>query len=779
MDPNKVNEIAPVIRGDQYRRTHQASVIGILGAKAPKVSSRGTRFLNRDRWTVRIFTTEMCKWAHDNPGCTPTRRNIQRWINTANDTRVPNPEILIANTPDELTLRVSLALTGGAYHEAWHTHYSERGDLDSDQMLALVLPRWALVKDWSKYHEALQDWSNIIEDIRIERLGRVEFSGTYVKMCDLQDFILDMEKEGGESARTHGGSKPRALSTIIGTFRDIGLGYNTIKQREALDRYTQDNPKAVKLVRKGPLAPLLREAIDLTREDGTGCLRIALEVVAKLVELGSQNQDSNLQGINGSLGDGERECPACGSPATAIVVRPISDGNGSKAPGKGVATCTVCGYQEEIQVTPKAKGQGPDSRNQPKSEGFEDNPESEKGTPNPSGSDGDPKKKDYGYKPSDTEGGNPDDSGEEGGGHAYQEQADGDEDWSKVAAEALKQAASGEKTGLKDASGALGEALQTAIRREDRDTKTDEAPWNPQNPGLDTASLVQPSKKGQEDDLKRADEILASVRAETAQLRSRLRTVIRSIEMTSVAHGVPKGSRLSSRFLVDTKVAVLGRQVPQRAYDRPGTQIDMTFAAIVVVDESGSMNTMKNNVTRIFCAVTEPFDGLGCATMAVGFRDNIHASSKDRTAPATKEYHRYGGVHYDIFKNWNERFANIRWRFANTIARGGTPMADGLQFAIKAISKREEANRVIFVVTDGNPNPGHAPVIRRQVRLAKDAGVHIVGIGLGKHSKNVLTLFEDSIWAEDVKDIPKMILDKLNKLVDLCGIKRGALVQQA
>ena len=345
--------------------------------------------------------------------------------------------------------------------------------------------------------------------------------------------------------------------------------------------------------------------------------------------------------------------------------------------------------------------------------------------------------------------------------------------------EALQQASSGEGTGLKDAGEALAEALKSEMGKEDRDTHHNEAPWCPYDPGLDSASLVRPSKHGQEHDLAQAEEILRDMQEETRFLRARLRNVIRSLEMTSVTHGVIKGSRLSSRFLVDTRVALLGKETPKRAYDQPGLQIDMSFAVVVVVDESGSMNSRKREVSKIFCAVTEPFDGLGCATLALGFRDSVGALAKDRGGPDKVGCHRSGGVHYDIFKNWNERFPTIKWRFANTRALGGTPMADGIQFAIDAVSKRDEPNRVIFVVTDGNPNPGHAPVIRRQIRLAREAGVYIVGIGLGEGSKNVLTLFDDSIWSEDLKELPKLILDKLNKIVDVGGTKRGCRVKRA
>jgi len=855
MNPIKDNAVVPVIRGDRYRQTHKASVIGILGSKAPKVSSRGSRFYNRDRWTVRFMTQEMCDWARANPGCIPTRSDIQKWVAASNSQRVYDPEIVIANTPDKLPLRMAMALTGGAYHEAWHTYYSELQDLEVDPVAQFIPPRWALVKDWSRYQEALLDWSNIIEDIRIERRGREDFEATFVKMCDLQDFILDMEEKGQQGVRSHGG-KPGALSVIAGVFRDVGLGYNTEKQRAAMERYRKDNLKAVELVLQGPIAGMLREAIDLGKKDKVGCLRIAMEVIAKLAELGQQSQESPDQAKNGKPGDGKHKCPSCGAPADKLIVRPKSDGAGGKVKGIGIVTCTACGYQAEVPVetkTPQPKpdksknggekekgpkfvgfdnpdplvedpagdpekpdgkegegksggGTDPEEKGCEKGEGAsgEKTPEAGKPEPGDSGKGSKPDDKDDGGKGKDktdskgqgnkgdkgkadskgdvpgdssTGEGDADSGGHGAGGYKYQELADGDDDWSQVADDALEQAESGKGLGLKDSNGAFEEALGGITDKEDQDLEKNEAPWRPYDPSLDEATLVFPSKQGKEHDTAQAQELLKTVRREIAFLRARLRTIIRALEMTSVDHGVPKGKNLSSQYLVDTRTALLSGDLPMRAYDQPGVQIDMSFAAVVVVDESGSMSSVRKDVTRIFCAVTEPFDGLGCATMAMGFRDGRNGP-RNLDPKDTGTYHRTEGIQYDIFKNWNERFSAVKWRFANTIACGGTPMADGIQFALDAISRRNEANRVIFVVTDGCPNYGHEPIIKRQIRLAREAGIHIIGVGLGGGSSQVIKLFDESIHAPKVMDIPKLLVDKLNRIVDSNGLKRGMRVKK-
>ena len=870
MDPKKVvKDPAPMLRGDQYRRTHKASVVGILGKQAPDVFSKGSMFYNKDRWTARAVTLHMCKWAKENPDCTPTLDDVKQWVMDANAERVPNREIVIASTPDKLPLRVALALTGGAYHEAFHTLYSCRRPLVAKEVADIVLPRWAKLADWSKFHGALQQWSNIVEDIRIERRGREKFDGVHVKLCDLQDFILAMEAKGKENIRSHGG-KPGAFSVIEGVFRDVGLGYNTERQGVTMTQYRQDNAQAVKMVLEGPLSPLLKEAIDLGADDSLGCVRIAMDVIAILGTLAGRDQEDQQQ-----QSGGETKCPNCGAPAKKLKVRPLSNGRGGKVKGKGTVTCTACGWQQEVDIEEKppqpqdGDGDG-DSGDGPDFEGFDQDDKDDKddkggkgqGDKNDDGDDADESDEggdedgddqdgsgggsgsedddddsdqdgsggaggedtdtdddsdadgagsdgsdegdedespgdsgDDGDEDGDTDGdedGDTDDEGTRGDeGDADDSDADqpdlgdhsagghhdaGDEhegnDWSDIANDACDQIESGEDTGTKDANSALEEAFDSQTEREDRDVKGGEAAWRPYDQGKDKADYVKPSHQGKAHDTKQADNLIKSVREETAYLRARLRTIVRALEMTSTVHGVPKGKGLSSKFLVDTKATLMAREQPQKAYFRQGVKVDMTMWCGVVLDESGSMHGELENASRMLVALTEPFDALNCPTLAIGFRDGEGGWYDRRNVPSEEKnsgYHRTNGIRYDIFKAPHEKFKNVRWRFANTRADGSTPMSDGIQFALDIAAVAPQAHRFIFVVTDGQPNGEHVPVIKRQLRLAKSAGIHIVGVGLGHGASYVKELFVDYIWDTDLREIPKQLVAKLNELADIRG----------
>jgi len=768
-----------LLPGAQYRNGYRALVVGVLGtAEAPPVTSRGALFYNKDRWTVRALITAMCQWAKNNPGCTPLATDVQTWVTEANNFHVPprEREIVIANTPEVLPLRTYSALLGGASHEAFHTLYSARRDLTLEEVATVVLPRWARVKDWSRYTEALLHWSNIVEDIRNERRGREEFEALYVNLCDLQDFILIQEETLGQQKEVP------VASVAQGVFRDLGLGYNTEKQREAFTGYKKNCPEAVAFVMKGPLAPQLSEAINLTREDDLGNLRVAMDILINLGEL-AKTEEQEEQAKENQAGDGKQSCPQCGASAGHLIVRPLSDGQGHKVPGKGVVTCSVCGFQTVVDVEKKASGPSDPSpqKESPLFEGFENETDENSGQGKQSGtSDPSPETK----KPSEKESEPKDPAGTEnpqstpqesiqncsfeeaaknaGGSHAGENLLAG-HDWANIAAQLATQ----KGPAVLDVSTALEQNIQTLLAKEDKGRK-DEKPWAPYNTSSDLVNIVKPSLQGISHDREIAKKLLATVKAQTVYLRSRLRTIIRSLEQTRTIHGVPTGRKLSTRFLVDSKVALQAGQQPTHAYCKRSTRVNMKMAAAIVMDESGSMFSDLITAAQIFIALAEPLDGLGFPVLALGFRNketwNWHDNKKG--ADTARPYHRYDGVIYDIFKGWNERFQSILWRFANTRADGGTPMADGVQFALTALQARSETQRFLFVVTDGLPDSGHVPVLNRQLRIAKEAGIHVIGVGIGKGAIYVQTLFPDHVWANTVSEFPKLLVAKLNSLVD-------------
>jgi len=291
----KASKTPATFQGARWRATHQSTVDSVLGPNQRRVYSRGSSFFNKDAWTARAFLAGLCKWAELNPGATPTRYDVEDWVRTANAVRCYDPSITIAATPDVLPKGEAMALVGGGYHEAWHTEMSRRTPLHMNEVWPRVLELWGRLPNdpakgetgWAKLTGMLLTWDNIIDDIRIERRGCEKYPGARDKMEALQDLILRQENGGREAAGGgHRAIAPQnAMSLVIATFRDLGLGYQTPAQSTALKGYRKASESAFRFVDEGPLRPLLDRAVALSIKPDLEGMWLAMEAVVVIAQL--------------------------------------------------------------------------------------------------------------------------------------------------------------------------------------------------------------------------------------------------------------------------------------------------------------------------------------------------------------------------------------------------------------------------------------------------------------------------------------------------------------
>ena len=314
------------VNSNRFRSSHQASADAILLplGEQRRVKSVGSRFFNVDHWVGRAFITEMTTWAKLNPGQTPTREVIETWVARAN-AKSPyiTPEITIAATPDELPLATALALAGGVYHEALHTVFSRRKPLTVEDVEENVLSRWDLVPSWAK-SKFLLEMSNLIEDVRIERLGNAKYPGIRKELCNLEDLVVNQEFSGLEKAQLSKADVARFVT--MATFRSHGLGYKSPTQTVARLKYKQMDPAAYENVMSGGLRHILDLTLALTAQDDMACLWLAMDFYCAIFNPEEQEAPQPEQGQDQGQGQGAGEDEGEGA----------SDGQGQgQGQGKG------------------------------------------------------------------------------------------------------------------------------------------------------------------------------------------------------------------------------------------------------------------------------------------------------------------------------------------------------------------------------------------------------------------------------------------------------------
>lgn len=803
-----------MVRGEAFASLVQASANAIPGGNEVRVTCRGQGFRCSADWTLRYFVKFMCEWAKDRPSMIPTLTEIETWCYLAQDEARHAPVgIDIPTAPAKLPLRINMALTGGTYHEKWHYLYSKRGNLNAKAMYDMIVPRWALIQDWSGYAAMLLELSNLFEDTRIERNGCREFPGTPSKLADLADYILDLESDSRAQAAAQGGDIANSRSIITCSLRDLGLGYVTDKTRAALATYRQLNNAAVELIVSGPLRSILDRSravgINNSQGDDLECLALAMDTIVVLKE---QGQDSNQPGDQGDPdgkpdGDGEGNsklaCPKCGAGKKKLRMhKHPSD------PTKAVITCTACGHQETVDLQDQPGGgqgqgeslqmEGRDPEDREEQQGGSGEGEPSEGESQDSQGQGDAGQKgndpgegesgDGSSDESDQEGDSDSDTGNgpgtettpgpEGGG-GYHDSKPVDRSEYKEAAESILDGAA-QESGVKPGTEALGDDIAVANDKAEGNNNLQEGekPYRPYDVGLDEVLVGEPSSEGIDADRRTANEITKEVRSAIHYLRARLRAVVQAQEMTEVTHGLPKGRGISEVMLVETCIDMMAGAEPKRAYYEEDTARDTSTAVAIVLDESSSMNSMHGTARACLMALADPLDALGCKVQCAGFRNGQPLGNVPNEEDLTR-YHRTRGVIHDVFKQYDERMSSVKWRFANTRATGSTPMADGIQYAMDSLSVRPEGHRILFVITDGAPDRKHRPVIQRQIRLCKEAGVHLVGVGIGCGADYVQNLFPDHVYSDDLASMPRQLVSKLNELFDPSCKKRGRRIKKS
>jgi len=405
-------------------------------------------------------------------------------------------------------------------------------------------------------------------------------------------------------------------------------------------------------------------------------------------------------------------------------------------------------------------GEAEDGDSDGDSEGDSEDGDSEGDSEDGSNSDSDSS-----TKPSDTES----EVATDGGGFDAASNDDVGDGWRDDLLEAMKghgyNNKNGNGFGILDSNDALKAAFW-----EDRDTDLlpGEAMWLPSDPTKD--KTVMP--KG---DLAQAKLMRERAALLTAAIKIQFRRKFLAARRPRVLHGVKHGRDLSERRLVDTMIEIRSGRRPTRPDYKVIKADDCSLAVALVGDQSGSMHgRLATYAATAMVAVADAFDSIGNPVMACGVRDGGRRGwgSVDHTSPDGRSEmspHRFRPVTYDLFKDWDEPMHSdkVLSRFAAYKAMGGTPLSDGLAFAIDSISQRPERHRVILVLTDGAPN--NSRVFARLVRQAREAGIWVVGVGIElgyAYSEKLRALCPDkSVCVDDIEDLPMELIGALEEIV--------------
>ena len=337
---------------------------------------------------------------------------------------------------------------------------------------------------------------------------------------------------------------------------------------------------------------------------------------------------------------------------------------------------------------------------------------------------------------------------------------------------------------IKDAADALREATDKC--RDEDDVRPGEQVWRPYDPEDDV--IAKP--KG---DKTRSAVLHQEAKLLTAALRTQFRRRFLAARNPREQHGVRRGRDLSERRLVESFIEIKSGVRPSRPDYKIEAQKDVSLCLGVVIDQSGSMHGAEQHAAAVASlAMAEAFDSLNAPVMVCGprnggrglrgrdayhqdyYHEDSHTGESAYDVTSTLSYHRRDRVVVDLFKDWDESFKQVKHRFSSVQATGSTPLSDGIQFAMQELNTRPERHRIIVVLTDGCPD--NSAVVTRQIRLAREAGITVIGVGISGAEYYVPALFKDHhIVVDDLRELPKRMIEVVGAIVFPRAAKKAAL----
>lgn len=267
----------------------------------------------------------------------------------------------------------------------------------------------------------------------------------------------------------------------------------------------------------------------------------------------------------------------------------------------------------------------------------------------------------------------------------------------------------------------LGKSIESAVSSGDVETVT----FNPRELQMDgTAQRCLPPK-GPMPNLHR-------IRASTALLRSRM-AVLLEAESEADTVRAASGRKLAPS---GPRRAMLG---DPRVFSRRTDGVSLSTAISILLDVSGSMKDHGRLEIAVEAALAaamalQPFDE---ASLAI-----------------------YSFPGNGCLKHFDESIRSALPKFALS-TWGSTPMAEAILIATGELVKRDEARRILVVITDGEPD--NAPATRAVVRGMQAAQVECVGIGI--QLPTITGIFPCSRVIQSVDQLPQALMATLKNQI--------------
>lgn len=778
------------VRGSVFAGGHQAFTRGLLRDANVKVRSVGSQFYNSNDFPLLYWAQEFFRYYANYQADPPkeiTKGAIEEIWGKAKGKIRKNNEIVIAATPEWCDRSYMNRLDGGILHEMFHSMYTLRGtELDLDRIKAIFDRQYDPEIPYHKVADKIMRFNNVFEDAFIERKGIAEFKGALYKIQVVHEAVWDMERYarrypemGAPMLDARGRPWKDDEGNPLGTRKNpmmsmTPLDHLTCYIRDRVEHYLdraplgEYNPEVVK-VAEALFGDIIQDS-DHT-ESSYDVFELALRTMAVVYRLFEEAEEKNKTTPENSEGTPDQDEGGGGGGGDDEDVDDDGDddnGDGDSDGSEGVGGSAGPGqddnddasdpYGEEKPESESGGEEGSESEGKKDAEQGEDPPETgaddERVGDDPEESEGDSEGSD--------DGGN--EEGKESGGEEASEGSD-DESGGEGESSGLEGLSKGVMDALSDPRAefnAMGD-IASALKQQWDSMVSVGAPAEvmPYSTEVDEEIIIEARNTVEETHA--FNTIADKVRDDTLYIRPKMLSFFRGMRKSKIRHRQERGRRLSSRSIAE----VVYRDKPRPFMDKVVTDRKDSVVSLMM-DESSSMYPILEEATKVMTTLALTIGGLKIPFEAVGFTtgtqnalaahlvDNPDLDTEDYIEDVRQRFTRVQGVTFRVFRGYDEPFNMTSYKkMLQTSAYGLTPLPDAIKYAADRIRGRKEDQKIIFIVTDGNPcyqgmkwsTEDYLNIMKTQIQSLRREGIEVMLIGIGPEGYFV-EKYPNSVWIQ-------------------------------
>ena len=235
---------------------------------------------------------------------------------------------------------------------------------------------------------------------------------------------------------------------------------------------------------------------------------------------------------------------------------------------------------------------------------------------------------------------------------------------------------------------------------------------------------------------------------------------LRSLSRCQKISGLERG-RIDRKKLVG-----LSKSLTKKVFYKKNDGIDLDVSCTLLVDESGSIRNMQDQLRTLTIAFAEVFEKIGINFEVLGF------TTFDWETPDEYEdvFDRSIAIKMKVYKSFKENYGATKYRLGNITAEKQNVDGESLLYANERLQRERTRRKVIFVLSDGVPSCGYKDKLlcdhlKTCVENIRSNGTEIYAFGIGTSEPRKYYGADNFVYLESCRELGPVFFNRFKEIV--------------